>query len=73
MSEPKYKPNQRIEVWRDGKYVPAIIIRAAKWYHKGQCWGYEMQYDPRPITDPITGITPSAGGWTSENCIRERA
>lgn len=34
--------------------------------------GYYIEWQPRPVVDPVTRLAPSTGGWMPENCIRHR-
>ena len=73
LSTPKhiaqYSPNQKVQVYFDGRWRDAIILRT-KIYPRDTYVGYEYQFDPYPVTDKGTGVSPS--GWASENVIRLR-
>ena len=65
-----YQVGELIEVWNSGRWTDAIVTSLAP---QRNAPGYYMQYHPLPQTDPDTGIRPSTGGWTYEQCMRRKA
>jgi len=68
--QPKYKPGQIVFAWHEGKYRQGEIVTAGEWYSKGNCYGYYVDWRPTPVIDPVTGITPSIGGWKPEHYLK---
>lgn len=69
--EHKFSPDDKVQVLVEGKWLDAILVKYSPYVRINRP-GYEFQYDPLPKTDPVTWITPSRGGWISENCVRPR-
>ena len=54
----------KVSEWRE------VVLTQHAPYPKGNCDGYYMHFTSETETDPITGVKPSEGGWTSVNQLK---
>lgn len=68
-----FKAGQIVEIWNQIKWATAKLEKYEPYIRRnGTIPGWRYHWYPLPKVDPITHITPSMGGWASENIIRPK-